>query len=72
MTMADLNAFDVEVTWQRPDGTTVLLPACVCFSDNIDDLHRRIEVIVDAFDMNLSDFPEDLPEGSLPVKMVFR
>jgi hypothetical protein len=66
--MTDL---DLTVTWQRPDGTTVDLPATLVFRDEPDGPDLRARAVVSAFDHNLSDFPDDIPDGSIPVKIAF-
>lgn len=66
--MAD---FDLMVTWRRPDGTTEDLPATVCFRDERDDPERRGEALVAAIEHNQGDFPDDIPEGSVPISLRF-
>jgi len=63
--------FDVTVVWQRPDASTVELPATLCYADDVDDPERRGTVAGEAIANNLVDFPEDLPRGSLPVSVRF-
>ncbi len=64
--------FDVEVTWRRADGSTIELPATVCYRDDVDDPQRRAEAITEAVDANLIDFPDDLGDGALPIGVKFR
>lgn len=62
--------YDVTVTWRRSDGSTVDLPATIC-EDGEDGPAKRAGVFEAAIEANLSDFPDDLDEGSVPVRLVF-
>lgn len=61
--------FDLMVTWRRADGSTVELPATVCYRDEQDDRARRGEAIVDAIEANTVDFPDDLGDDAVPVSV---
>lgn len=65
--------FDVMVTWRKADGTTVDLPALVCFKpgEGNDSPEFRVQVVDFAIDMNQTDFPDDLGEGALPINIRF-
>lgn len=66
-----MSDFDITVTWQRPDGSTVDLPSTLCYADAVDDPQRRAQVAGEAIANNLVDFPDDLPKGSLPMVVRF-
>lgn len=61
--------YDVTVTWLRNDGSTVNLPATVCYRDDRDDPQRRGESMAAAIEANLIDFPDDLGTGAVPVRV---
>lgn len=63
--------FDMTVTWRHPDGSTVDLPATVCYRDGYDAPERRAEAVGQAIEANIIDFPDDITEGALPMSVRF-
>lgn len=63
--------FDVMVSWRRADDTTIDLPATVCYRDGNDSIERRAEVASAAITSTAIDFPDDLGDDAVPIRVVF-
>jgi hypothetical protein len=64
--------FDLTVTWRRGDGSTIDLPATICYASGPPDAPElRTDAVALAVEANRSDFPEDLDDGSVPIRFVF-